>query len=105
MQIVRIIFKRFVSANNVFLNMSSTNKYLNKIYKIIPKHQKINNLIFLFLSSAVLEIIGIALIIPIIYLIVDKSFLVSKSYNFASEDYFSFILLASIFYTYFKTFH
>lgn len=103
MQIVRIIFKRFVSANNAFLNMSSTNKYFSKIYKIIPNtlKKKLANLIFLFLSSAVLEIIGIALIIPIIYLIADKSSLVSKiPYNFASEDYFSFILLASIIFIY-----
>ena len=98
MQIVRIVFKRFLSLN-IFLNMLSNIKYYSKIYKIIPdtSKKKLPNLIFLFLSSAVLEIAGIALIIPIIFLIADKSFLVSKiPYHFVSEDYFSIMLLISI---------
>jgi ATP-binding cassette, subfamily B, bacterial PglK len=79
--------------------MSSNIKYYSKIYKIIPdtSKKKLGNLIFLFLSSAVLEIAGIALIIPIIFLIADKSFLVSKiPYHFVSEDYFPIMLLLSI---------
>lgn len=83
--------------------MSIINKYFKIIYKIIPDQSKkrITELVVLSLFSVILEIAGITLIIPLIYLIADKSFLASKiPFDIASTEYFPILLLIFIIFMY-----
>lgn len=74
---------------------------LKKIHRLIPNSskQKLNKLVFFSTFSTFLEILGVALIIPLVYLITDKNLLISKiPFDFAKKDnfpiiFFSFIIL------------
>ena len=71
--------------------MSNSLKTLKRIYKLVPtsSKKKLVSLITISLSSTVLEILGVALIVPLVYLISDRNLLISKiPFDFANSEYF-----------------
>ena len=79
--------------------MFSIFNILKRIHSLIPVNskQRLKKLVFFSTFSTFLEILGVALIIPLVYLISDKNLLISKiPFEFANNNNFPIIFFGFI---------